>query len=166
MPHLSVQLNQLHEADLNQIIALCRADGYVANNVPKREKIAQLLTWADQQGDRLAQIHAALANIGGAPPGPPQPARPVRPLTLQDMARGLLNALIVAYPDKTSATTLLLAVDFPRHLIPAADEPRHLWLDVCQRIANGVTPGAFEPLLVQAAKEHPKNSEFAAFRRK
>lgn len=169
MPQLAAQLNQLADADVNQVIAICGADAYVATNAPKRQKIAELLTWVGGNPVRSAQVDAAIAQVVAASPDtpqpPPPPARSRRPLTLQDMAAGgFLNALIVAYPDEPSATTLVLAVGFLRHMIPPFSDARVFWLDVCEKIANGAPPGAFEPLLAQAAEDYSSNPLFAPYK--
>jgi len=92
---------------------------------------------------------------------PPTPL----PLTLSELiARGLLNALIVAYPDQVSATMLLLSVGFPPHMLPPFAAPQAFWLEVCQKISRGATPGASEPLLARAAMDYPKSPQFAPYK--
>ncbi len=113
-----------------------------------------------------------------APPTPPaQPAPPPTPapqprqaapannaMNLQQMIQdGLLSALVTAYPDQTSATLLLLAVAFPMDHIPSFQNPKQAWLTICQQIAEGAQPGAFEPLLARAALDYPHSRAFAPY---
>lgn len=100
---------------------------------------------------------------------PPQPTTGPRRsgLTLRQLVQmGLLNALVTAYPEQTSASMLLLAVGFPMHLIASFQKPpQQAWLEICQQIERGVHPGAFEPLLIRAAQDYPHNAAFAPFAR-
>jgi class 3 adenylate cyclase len=89
-------------------------------------------------------------------------------LTLRQLVqKGLLNALVTAYPEQTSASMLLLAVGFPMHQIASFQKPpEQAWLEICQQIARGAHPGAFEPLLTRAAQDYPHNPAFAPFARR
>jgi class 3 adenylate cyclase len=104
-----------------------------------------------------------------SPAQQPQPiAVPPRTgLTLRQLVqKGLLNALVTAYPEQTSASMLLLAVGFPMHQIASFQKPpEQAWLEICQQISRGVHPGAFEPLLTRAARDYPHNPAFAPFAR-
>ena len=101
-----------------------------------------------------------------AQPQPPQAGPAQNRLSLQQMIQnGLLNALVAAYPEQTSATMLLLAVGFPMHRIPPFQSSMQAWFFVCQQIGNGAAPGAFEPLLARAAQDYPHSRVFATYAR-
>ena len=159
------QVKEVHVPLLSEAWVLTQAapgeteDPQPPPSSPQPEPPTQAGEGAEQQAPELA------GECQATPPAPP-PVPPLAPLTLQQLiAAGLLNALVVAYPEQTSATMLLLAVGFPMHRVPDFHNPGAAWLGVCQLIAAGAHPGAFEPLLARAAQDYPHSAAFAPYAR-
>lgn len=76
----------------------------------------------------------------------------------------LLNELARVFGNRALAYTVLGRIGFPQELMPDFGIPMGFWLEVCNAVADGLTPGGLPALLSAAADVFPYNARFAPWR--
>lgn len=76
----------------------------------------------------------------------------------QELRRlGLDRVIAEAYADEIAARTLLQRISYPNARIQNFTNATNFWTGTFIDIQNGVIVGGYEPLLRQAAEDHPHN---------
>ncbi len=101
---LLARLNGMDEADLNQVISVCGASGYVGSSGSKRAKVAELVTWMGDHADRAGRVEEAIHVVGADSPRSATPLPPVGPAV--QSSRGLRRVQPGETPVRSGAEQL------------------------------------------------------------
>lgn len=123
---------------------------------------ATRLLWALMRTGRLPRVKGEDASVVQTPAGQ-APSPTVQDDGPLDLGR-VVDLLAGVLSDGPQAVLVAEMAGFPRAQLPAFTNGLVFWHKVVQQAEDGVLAGGARPLLVQAAKLFPNNSELARWR--